>query len=221
MAKLILIRHGHTNFNIPGQKERLRGWLDIPLSSQGLAEAEETARIVADFGAKTIYSSDLTRALQTAEIISRTVNAPITPTPELRPWNLGAFAGQLIHELIPFLLLLNQQPDTVAPGGESWNQFYERYSKRLFALMDLAHQSDKNIAAVAHVRNFLTAPTIVLGGDKNKVPVKGGPKTGSVYIIEKSGGTWQIKTDKLELVTLPDAATTATLYRSEVVSLSH
>lgn len=207
MAKLILIRHGHTSLNIPGQKERLRGWLDVPLSNQGLAEAEETARFVAGFRIKTIFSSDLTRALQTAHIISRVTNAPITPTPELRPWNLGAFAGQLIHEIIPFLLLLNQNPHTVAPGGESWNQFYDRYSRRLFTLMELAHDADENIAAVAHVRNFLTAPSIVLGGDRNRVPVKGGPKTGSVYIIEKSGGEWQIKTDKLELVTLSQTTT--------------
>ncbi|HLX72500.1 MAG TPA: histidine phosphatase family protein [Verrucomicrobiae bacterium] len=206
MAKLILIRHGHTSFNIPGQKERLRGWLDIPLSNEGLAEAEETARFLAGFQIKTIYSSDLTRALQTAQVLSRVVDAPITPTPELRPWNLGAFAGQLIHELLPFLVLLNQQPDTVAPGGESWNQFYDRYSARLLALMELAHESDEHIAAVAHVRNFLTAPTIVLGGDRHQVPVKGGPKTGSVYIIEKSGDKWRIRTDKLEPVTLSHSA---------------
>ena len=202
MAKLILIRHGHTSFNIPGQEERLRGWLDIPLSNQGLKEARETARIVSHFSVRTIYSSDLTRAIQTSEIISRAVKAPIIPTPELRPWNLGVFAGQLIHQLIPFLRLLNEQPNAVAPSGESWNQFYARYSKRLLTLMKLAHESKDNIAAVAHVRNFLTAPTIILGGDKNKVPVKGGPKTGSVYVIEKIGRDWQIRTDKLELVTL-------------------
>jgi broad specificity phosphatase PhoE len=202
MGKLILIRHGHTSLNIPGQQERLRGWLDVPLSEQGLIEAEETAHIVANFGIKTIFSSDLTRALQTSEIISRAVDAPITPTPELRPWNLGVFAGQLVHQLIPFLHLLSREPDAVAPGGESWNQFYDRYSNRLFSLMELAHKSKHNIAAVAHVRNFLTAPTIVLGGDKTKVPVKGGPKTGSIYIIEKADGKWQIKTDKLEPVTL-------------------
>jgi broad specificity phosphatase PhoE len=202
MGKLILIRHGHTKLNVPGQEERLRGWLDVPLSEQGLQEAEDTARIVAGFGIKAIYSSDLTRALQTSEIISRVVRAPITPTPELRPWNLGVFAGQLVHQLIPFLHLLSQEPEAVAPGGESWNQFYARYSNRLLSLMELAHKSKHNITAVAHVRNFLTAPTIVLGGDKTKVPVKGGPKTGSVYIIEKLGRQWQIKTDKLEPVTL-------------------
>lgn len=68
--------------------------------------------------------------------------------------------------------------------------------------MNLAHESKDNIPAVAHVKNLLTALTIVLGGDKSKVPVKGGPMTGSVYVIEKIGRNWLIKSDKLELVTL-------------------
>ena len=202
MGKLILIRHGHTTLNIPGRQERLRGWLDVALSERGLMEAGETARIVSKHAIKSIFSSNLTRAIQTSEIISRAVGAPIVPTPELRPWNLGIFAGQLVHHVVPFLQLLQQQPDTAAPGGESWNQFYARFSKRLLFLMEVARNSQHDIAAVAHVRNFLTAPFIVLGGDKSKVPAKGGPKTGSIYIIEKVGGAWQIKTDKRETVTL-------------------
>lgn len=209
MGKLILIRHGHTILNAPGVEERLRGWMDVPLSEQGLQEAEDTARIVSHYDIKAIYSSDLTRAIQTSTIVAKKVKAPITPTTELRPWNLGVFAGQLIHELLPFLKLLNQRPEVVAPSGESWNQFYARYSGRLLSLMNLAHKSQHDIAAVAHVRNFLTAPSIVLKGDKNKVPVKGGPKTGSVYIIEKKGKNWSIKTDKLEPVTLASLAAKA------------
>jgi broad specificity phosphatase PhoE len=220
MGKLILIRHGHTRLNIPGQEERLRGWLDVPLSDQGLEEAGETARTVARFDIKVVYSSDLTRALQTSEVISRLVKAPIARTPELRPWNLGVFAGQLVRELTPFLHLLNEQPDCVAPGGESWNQFYARYSRRLLALMELAHKSKGDIAAVAHVRNFLAAPTVVLGGDKSKVPVRGGPKTGSIYLIEKIGRAWQIKTDKLEPVTIATALRPAAAVFAEGASIS-
>jgi broad specificity phosphatase PhoE len=117
----------------------------------------------------------------------------LIPTPEVRPWNLGSFAGQLIHEIVPFLSVLNERPDIPAPGGESWNKFYERYSRRLLALMDLAAGSKQSIAGVTHVRNFLTAPTVIKGGDKNKVPVKGGPPTGSVYVIEKLSGKWSLR----------------------------
>jgi broad specificity phosphatase PhoE len=193
MGKLILIRHGHTSLNRPGGEDRLRGWLDVPLDDQGLQEAEQTAQSVASYGISTLYTSDLTRAVQTSVAISRIIQAPLIPTPELRPWNLGSFAGQLIHEIVPFLNLLNERPDIPAPGGESWNKFYGRYSRRLLALMELAAGSRQSIAAVTHVRNFLTAPTVIKSGDKNKVPVKGGPPTGSVYVIEKLSGKWSLR----------------------------
>ncbi len=192
MGKLILIRHGHTSLNRPGENERLRGWLDVPLDDQGLMEAEETAGRVAGCAIETIYSSDLSRAMQTSAVISRAVNAPVVTTDGLRPWNMGAFGGHLVRELIPFLDMLREQPDTAAPGGESWNQFYARYSARLLGLLETAAESKTSIAAVTHVRNFLSAPSILRGTDKTKVPVKGGPATAAVFVIEHIGGAWQI-----------------------------
>jgi probable phosphoglycerate mutase len=191
MGKLILIRHGHTSLNRPGENERLRGWLDVPLDDQGLIEAEETAGRVAGCAIETIYSSDLSRALQTSAVIGRAVHAPVVPTDGLRPWNVGAFGGHLVRELVPFLDLLREQPDTAAPGGESWNQFYARFSARLFGLLETAAKSKTSIAAVTHVRNFLAAPSILRGTDKTQVPVKGGPATAAVFVIEQIGGAWQ------------------------------
>jgi broad specificity phosphatase PhoE len=195
-GKLILIRHGHTSLNLSGDHERLRGWLDVPLDDQGLREAEQTATRVARFGITAIYSSDLTRAIQTSVSVSRATGAPLIPAGDLRPWNLGSFAGQLVHELVPFLDLLKGRPEIPAPGGESWNQFYERYAKRLLALMALAANSGQTIAAVTHVRNFLAAPTVIHGGDRNKIAVRGGPKTGSTYVIERINGKWNVGSDE-------------------------
>lgn len=200
MGKLLLIRHGHTSLNLPGENERLRGWLDVPLDDQGMREAEEIAARLVKYNIDTIFSSDLTRAIQTSVALSRVTGAPLIPTQELRPWNLGAFGGQLILEIVPFLTLLNQQPATAAPGGESWNDFYSRYQRRLLSLLELAADTGRTIAAVTHVRNFLTAPTVIEGGDPTKVPVKGGPATGSFYVLERQDGQWRI--------TAPDATST-------------
>jgi broad specificity phosphatase PhoE len=194
-GKLILIRHGHTSLNLAGEQERLRGWLDVPLDEQGLQEAQQTAARIAGHSIGTIYSSDLTRALQTSASVARVTGAPIIPSMDLRPWNLGSFAGQLVKELVPFLDLLKRHPEMPAPGGESWNQFYERYSRQLLTLMALSADSGKTIAAVTHVRNFLAAPTVVNGGDRNKIAVSGGPKTGSTFIIERINGQWSIGAD--------------------------
>ena len=104
MGKLILVRHGHTCLNVPGRDERLRGWLDIPLDDQGLQEAADTAERLADHPVEAIYSSDLRRARQTAEVLRRRTGAPrVATSKDLRPWNLGVFCGQRVYDILPFL----------------------------------------------------------------------------------------------------------------------
>lgn len=193
MGKLLIIRHGHTALNLPGRDERLRGWLDIPLDEKGSAEAAATAEYIQqNFCIGEIFSSDLRRARQTAEILRHATRAPLTHTGDLRPWNLGVFCGQRVREVLPYLNLLNQHPDLPAPGGESFYQFYGRYSHRLYELLARAAQSSNCIVAVTHVRNLLATATIILGGDKDKVPVKGGPHTGALVVVEQLDGAWRI-----------------------------
>jgi broad specificity phosphatase PhoE len=192
MGKLILVRHGHTPLNSPGEDERLRSWLNVPLDQKGLEEAARTADMLTNYPIDVIFCSDLRRARQTAEVLRRRVKAPVMATSELRPWNLGAFGGQRVKDILPFLSLLNQRPDLAAPSGESFYQFYGRYSHRLTALLSLADSTDGCVLAVTHVRNLLAAATIIEGGDKSKVPVKGGPSTGTVSIVEKVEGRWRI-----------------------------
>ena len=206
MGKLILVRHGHTSWNSPGADERLRAWLDIPLDDKGKQEAVETSETLIGYPIEMIYCSDLRRARQTAEILRRGVKAPVMATTELRPWNLGAFGGQRIKDILPFLNLLNQHPDLAAPSGESFYQFYGRYSHRLKQLLELADRTTSHVLAVTHVRNLLAAKTIIEGGDSDKVPVRGGPSTGTIGIVEKIEGRWKIRRhDGREIVQLQDA----------------
>ena len=215
MGKLILVRHGHTPLNRPGDDERLRSWLNVPLDDKGMEEVAKTADTLSRYPIDVIYCSDLRRARQTAEVVRRRVKAPVIATNELRPWNLGAFGGQRVKDVLPFLHLLNQRPDLPAPSGESFYQFYGRYSYRLNALLGLAESSEGYVLAVTHVRNLLAATIIIEGGDLNKVPVKGGPSTGTITIVEKIDGRWKIlREDGREVVeqnkfSLANAAATA------------
>src|ERR1700690_1453737 len=192
MGKLILVRHGHTPLNRPGDDERLRSWLNVPLDDKGMEEVAKSADKLSRYAIDVIYCSDLRRARQTAEVVRRRIKAPVVATNELRPWNLGAFGGQRVKDILPFLTLLNQRPDLAAPSGESFYQFYGRYSHRLTQLLALADSSNESVLAVTHVRNLLAATIIIEGGDKNKVPVKGGPSTGTINIVEKIDGRWRI-----------------------------
>jgi broad specificity phosphatase PhoE len=191
MGKLLIVRHGHTPLNLPGRDERLRGWLDVPLDQEGLNEAAESGEFIRqNYDVELIYCSDLRRARQTAEVLRRKTKAPVTHSRDLRPWNLGVFCGQRVREIVPFLNLLNHHPDVPAPSGESYYQFYGRYAHRLKSLLSQAEASPNTIAVVTHVRNLLASASIILGLDRNKVPVQGGPHTGAFLAVEKVGGVW-------------------------------
>jgi broad specificity phosphatase PhoE len=206
MGKLLIIRHGHTSLNMPGRDERLRGWLDVPLDSEGLEEAAVTAgQVHTRHTVDAIYCSDLRRARQTAEVLRKQTKAPVTTTSDLRPWNLGVFCGQRVREILPFLNLLNQHLDLAAPSGESFYQFYGRYAHRLKELLTLAEASPNSIAVVTHVRNLLATSSVITGSDCDKVPVKGGPQTGAVVVVEKDQERWKIHHSTHELVVAQDA----------------
>jgi broad specificity phosphatase PhoE len=193
MGKLILVRHGHTSLNKPGEGERLRGWLDVSLDKTGIQEAVETAQKLTGHKVEAIYCSDLKRARQTARILQRRVKAPITATSELRPWNLGVFCGEKVKDILPFLNMLNERTEIAAPSGESFDEFYERYSGRLQQLLEAAEKAQGFILAVTHVRNLLTATAILEGRSRKDVPVCGGPSTGAITIIERVGGGWRMR----------------------------
>jgi probable phosphoglycerate mutase len=80
MAKILLVRHGHVEGIRP---PRFRGRTDLPLTAQGLAEADATARrIAADWKPAAIYTSPLKRCVDTG--------APIARACGLSPSNLPA-----------------------------------------------------------------------------------------------------------------------------------
>jgi len=206
MGKLILVRHGKTVLNSLDEAERLRGWMDVPLDEQGLREAEETAQRLSQYPVEHIYSSDLYRARQTADAVVRATLAPIMHTPDLRPWNVGTLAGQRVKDILPILRQLELDPSLPAPGGESFLQFCDRYSRKLEELLDIANRSKTCIVAVTHVRNLLAAPTLLHGGDKGHIPVTGGPKTGSLVWVEKNGEGWNLRVDEAPEGVAPVAA---------------
>jgi broad specificity phosphatase PhoE len=157
-----------------------------------MQEAESISKQLANYPVNVIYSSDLRRARQTAEILRREIKSRVIATQDLRPWNLGVFCGQRVRDLLPFLAQLNEHPEVAAPSGESFHQFYGRYSARLLELMNLAERSVGDVIAVTHVRNLLATKSIVEHGDRNRVPVRGGPPTGSLITVEKDDGVWKI-----------------------------
>ena len=75
-AKLILLRHGKSDWN---QKNRFTGWVDVPLSKDGIVEAQKAGRAISHIPVDVIFISSLMRAQMTAMIAMTEHESDKTP----------------------------------------------------------------------------------------------------------------------------------------------
>jgi len=149
-TRLILIRHGETTWN---RATRIQGHTDIPLSELGLAQAERLAQALADEPLAAIYSSDLSRARQTAETLARVHGLPVQLDMALRERAFGRFEGLSWDEITKgypedAARWRSRDPDFAVGGGESLHIFSAR-------CLDAARRAasahpGQSIAVVAH-----------------------------------------------------------------------
>jgi broad specificity phosphatase PhoE len=118
MTTLLIIRHGETPLNVA----RVLQPADTPLSANGQAQAEALAQHLRGAGLAAILSSDLPRALATAQAIARACGLPVATTPLLHERNFGELRGQRYDDLDHDPLTAEHAP----PGGESRAQFQAR-----------------------------------------------------------------------------------------------
>jgi broad specificity phosphatase PhoE len=128
-AELIFVRHGESTFN------RDRRWQgqsqQALLSDLGWRQADCAARALADSGASALFSSDLTRAMQTAVSIAAATGLPIMPDRRLREIDSGRWTNRLSDEVTleePDLVAAwNNAPATTSlPDGEGLAQAQQR-----------------------------------------------------------------------------------------------
>lgn len=133
MIELWLVRHGETDWN---RDHLLQGWVDTPLNHTGRRQARELATQLRPHIFAGVWSSDLSRAMETA----RLAFGEPTPAPELRELDFGDLQGlrwpelpsQIRDQMIGFDAF-------AAPGGESHQQMEDRVVPFLDGLPDGAH----------------------------------------------------------------------------------
>ncbi len=148
MTRLILIRHGQTDYNL---QNRYCGFSNPLLNNQGIKQSERLAARVKDIKIDKVYSSDLKRAYQTAEIIFK--NNPIEKVADFREMNFGLFEGlkyEEITEIYPKLYRdwINNPIKVKIPNGEGLKDLNKRVKKRLSFM--LSEHRDRTIALVIH-----------------------------------------------------------------------
>lgn len=125
---LFAVRHGETEWNLVGKQQ---GHLDSPLTETGVAQAEAVAEGLADRGVEIMYSSDLGRAMATAQVIASRLGMPVHADERLRERHLGSMQGMTKAEFQreapdEFAAFDSGDPEYRFPGGESARQRYER-----------------------------------------------------------------------------------------------
>ncbi len=149
---VLLARHGQTNDNVP--PIRFQGFRDTPLNDTGRAQAHELAeRIAAEpEPIRSLWSSDLSRAHETADIVGAKIGLAPRLDPRLREANRGEWEGHL------FIEIERDDPEDYAkwmrasasfrfPGGESLQDQLDRVSA---ALEDIHAAAELPALAVCH-----------------------------------------------------------------------
>jgi len=166
VPRVILVRHGHTDFNGSSGKseDKIRGWIDVPLNDEGRQDAEKAKAQLENTRLDGIFSSDLVRARETADIINEDHKVPIIDSAALRPWNLGHFQGQPTSEVIDQINEHIHNPDEHVPGGESFNDFRQRYIGFLDRVIRQAISEKQTLLVATHLRNLKLADGWVENG---------------------------------------------------------
>ncbi len=144
VTRLYLVRHGQSAGNAEG---RFGGHSPTPLSELGKEQAEITAAALSRERINTIYSSDLLRAVQTAEPLAKALDLPIIKTSAFRERKVGVLEGLTFDESKEkhpkdYYALINRNVSHVITGGESYRQLLRRATGTLREILQI-HQGER------------------------------------------------------------------------------
>ena len=130
---VLLIRHGQSEGNA---ERRFGGHTATPLSPRGRRQAQATARALKGEEITAIYTSDLARAVETAQPLGNLLGLPINSTPAFRERSVGVMEGLTFEDAAQrhpqqYAALLHRDFEHVPTGGESYRQLLDRAWQKL------------------------------------------------------------------------------------------
>ena len=148
VTTLLLVRHGETDWNADG---RLQGHTDRPLSDFGRRQAQQLADELDGERLEAIYSSDLSRARETAEVVGERLGLSVELDPDLREKDWGNWEG-----------LTAVERDRVEFVGESTEAHQERMLRALRRISE-RHPGDGTVLVVTHGGSMRRVQTAAMG----------------------------------------------------------
>ena len=171
---IYFIRHGETDYN----KLRIfQGHLDIPLNEKGIMQAETARDELAGFVFDEIYSSPLSRAKKTAEIINEKQGAVLVLDDRLKEINCGEMQGKCVNDL---------SEDSIRDFHENPEKYNAESTIALCARVEEffkeIEDSDKNILIVAHGGVYRALYRYLNGIDEYHFEMKGIKNATAVFL---------------------------------------
>jgi alpha-ribazole phosphatase len=147
---LILIRHGETAWNVEG---RYQGQSDVSLNARGKAQIAALGERLRLEKIDQIYSSDLARAVETAQVVAGASDAPLIFDPRLREIDQGEWEGRLLEEIKAadpeaYARRRGDPTNLAPPGGETVGQVQKRVLEALKEILSRHQQG--TVAIVSH-----------------------------------------------------------------------
>jgi 2,3-bisphosphoglycerate-dependent phosphoglycerate mutase len=188
---LIVVRHAETTWN---REKRMQGTTDTELSDVGRAQARALARRLARATFSALYSSDLSRARDTAQVIAEHSRRQLMLEPRLRERAFGVFEGLTSEEIRArypeeYACFASRDPDYEVPGGESARGFTRRC---LGCLTEIASRhSGEALVVVTHglvLDSLYRAAHGLDHGVQRPVPLI----NASLNLFEYGSSTWRM-----------------------------
>ncbi len=189
--KLIWIRHGETDAN---REKRYLGHYDVPLNPRGVEQASRLAHIMKGDWPVAVYSSDLTRCRQTAELILTDWKMNLVTLSALRELDFGEWDNQTYQEIYSHcpeqLESWYQDPFTISPpGGETLGQLGQRVDDWIQQVLLTINQND-TVWIISHggvIRWFMSRWLL---GDASQFWQVEGISHGAGLLAEWDGKAW-------------------------------
>ncbi|TMD31764.1 MAG: histidine phosphatase family protein [Chloroflexi bacterium] len=190
-ARLLLVRHGQSTWN---REHRIQGQLDPPLSEEGRRQAERLGRRWAGRRFVAAYTSDLKRALETAQLIGEATGASPLPSAGLREVYLGRWEGlntAEIEQRFPeaWALWTKEPRWDVVPDGEGEKRFESRVNAELDSILGRHEHGD--VLVVTHGGVIQVALHRIVGRPNHGLfPFR--IENASISVIEKRNGRFVV-----------------------------
>ena len=189
IKRVIFVRPGETEWNYA---ERWQGWLDVPLNAHGKTQVERLATLMRNIGLGALYSSDLRRAVETAEVIGRHSGIDPKLDSRLRERNIGRWQGLKLTEVrdwFPddYALYTTDRMAFRVPDGETLLEVQARMRAAFDSIV--AEDAAETIGIVSHTVSIRLLLSLFIDGYTAEDSRLG---NSSVTTIERTADGWRM-----------------------------